>query len=178
MVLREGLIHRVTWLAEGAASEFAAKRWIPATVLVRAIAEPIAVLHSLRSHVEVAQQTRTDDSLTEFLRRMMVGSRTDHELPQTINVLTMINKVDDDFPKFRKTYDDLSEYAHPNWCGVLGAFSELDREKYRTTFKPRDASHNMSALMGYLEVAQYIYNECGAKIVELSKAFERGDLAY
>jgi hypothetical protein len=174
MVLREALVHRITWLAEGAVSEFAAQRWIPATVLVRAI----AVLHSLFRKVGKAISTRDDAELTEFLRRTMVGSRTDPELPQMVNVLTMIEKVDEDYPRFKASYETLSEYAHPNWCGVLGAFSELDRENLVTRFRPREALHNASLLTGYLEVAKGIYNDVGSRIAELSLAFDRGDLRH
>jgi len=178
MVLREGLIHRVTWLAEGAASEFAAKRWIPAAVLTRAIAEPVAVLHSLCLNVEKGLQSRDDKELTEFLRRMMVGSRVDPQFPQTINVLTLVDKVDADFPGFRQSYDQLSEYAHPNWCGVLGAFSEPDRERHVVTSNPVEATHNTAVLMAYLVVAQHIYNRSDAPIVALSKAFDEGVITY
>ena len=178
MVLREALVHRITWLAEGAVSEFAAQRWIPAAVLVRAIAEPIAVLHSLFRKVEKAINTSDDAELTEFLRRTMVGSRTDPELPQMVNVLTMLEKVDEDYPKFKASYETLSEYAHPNWCGVLGAFSELDHENLVTRFAPREALHNGSLLAGYLDVAKSIYNDVGPRIVGLSLAYDRRDLRY
>ncbi len=159
-------------------SEFTTKRWIPAAVLTRAIAEPIAVLHSLLRNVDKAIDAKDYTNLAEFLRRTMVGSRTDPELPQMVNVLTMIDKVDEDFQRFRKSYDDLSEYAHPNWCGVLGAFSKLDRENFVTRFKPREALHNALILAGYLFVAKSIYNAVGPRIAELSQAFERGDLRH
>lgn len=178
MVLRESLIHRVSMLTDGAVSEFDAERWISATVLVRATAEPTAMLHSLGRKVDHALHVRDDGGLTEFLRRSMVASRSEPDLPEAINVLTLINKVDKDFPGFRKSYDHLSEYAHPNWCGVLGAYSHLDRESHTVTFGARETRHNVAALMAILTVAQHVYNDVGSKIAKLSEAFDRGDLRY
>ncbi len=136
------------------------------------------MLHSLGLNVDHALHARNDSKLTEFLRRTMVASRSEPGLPEAINVLTLIDKVDKDFPGFRKSYDQLSEYAHPNWCGVLGAYSHLDRDSYTVTFDAREAMHNVAALMAILTVAQHVYNGGGGKIAKLSEAFDRRDLRY
>jgi hypothetical protein len=182
MVLREAMIHRVSSLADGAVSEFQDGRWVSATVLVRAIVETTAVLHSLELCVSRALDKRNDDELTEFLRRTMVASRSEPDLPEAISVLTLIDKVDKDFPGFRRGYDQLSEYSHPNWCGALGAFSDLDQGSYTVSFAAFDRSNarsaNIAGLMGALVVAQHVYNSSGLRIVQLSEAFDRRDIAY
>jgi hypothetical protein len=178
MVLREALIHRLSSLADGVVSEFDAGRWVSASILVRAIVESTAVLYSLELQVSNALKALKDDALTQFLRDTMVSSRSDPKLPKAINVLTLIDKVDKQFNGFRSGYDDLCEYAHPNWCGVLGSFSELNRETITVSFStfahPSATTANISAFMGALTVAQYVYNKCEESISLLSEAFDRG----
>lgn len=181
LVLRESLIHRISSLADGAISEFDAGRWVAATILVRAVVETTALLFSLDRRVGRALSAKSDDELTEFLRRTMVSSRSEPNLPEAINVLNFIDSVEKSFPGFRRQYDELSEYAHPNWCGVLGAFSELNREAHVVTFKAFDrgpARTNIAGLMSALVVAESVYNNCGAQIDRLNQAFETGEITY
>ena len=87
LVLREALIYRVSSIADGAISEFVAGRWVAATILVRAVVETTALLFALDRRVSRAIREKNDDDLTEFLRRTMVSSRTEPDLPEAINVL-------------------------------------------------------------------------------------------
>lgn len=181
LVLREALIHRVSSLTDGAISEFDATRWVSGTILIRAIAETASVLHSLEMKISEAIKIRNDNDLTEFLRRTMIASRSDKALPEAINVLNLIDKADKDFPGFRKIYDALSEYAHPNWCGVIGAFSEFNYDTYTVafdTFKRRPTQSSISALMASLVVATHAYNSCAEKIEILNGAFNSGKINY
>lgn len=182
LVLREALIHRVSSLADGALSEFEAGRWVSGTVLVRAVVETAAVLHSLKLCVARAVQNRNDDDLTEFLRRTMVASRSETLLPEAISILTLIDKVDKEFVGFRRSYDQLSEYAHPNWCGVLGAFHEIDVDTHIASFdafdRPEVRVGNLAALGGALVVARAVYDDCAEKIAQLNEAFDSGEIAY
>jgi hypothetical protein len=181
LVLREALIHRVSSLADGSISEFDSGRWIAATILVRAVVETTALLFALDQKVTRALQGKSDGALTEFLRRTMVSSRTEPNLPEAINVLNFIDAVEKDFPGFRRSYEDLSEYAHPNWCGVLGAFSELDAKTHTVAFGAFDrvpATTNISGLVAALVVAEYVYNNCATQIDRLNQAFETGEITY
>ena len=181
LVLREALIHRVSSLSDGAISEFDAGRWVSATVLVRGVVETTALLFTLNRRVSRALRDKSDDDLTEFLRRTMVSSRTEPSLPESINVLNFIDAVEKEFPGFRRQYEVLSEYAHPNWCGVLGAFSKLDRETHTVSFKAFEATPaktNIAGLMSALVVAEYVYNNCASQIDLLNQAFDSGDITY
>ena len=44
-----------------------------------------------------------------------------------MNVLTFIDRINKQFPNFRRIYDGLSEFAHPNFDGTGGSFSRIDR---------------------------------------------------
>ena len=42
--------------------------------------------------------------------------------------------VDRELPGFDEPYNLLSEFAHPNWLGVVGLYSKHDEENFRTEF--------------------------------------------
>ena len=55
-------------------------------------------------------------------------------MPKAVNIQTCADKVDKVIPGFRAGYDSLSEFAHPNWVGVTGLFSEIDKPNFVTHF--------------------------------------------
>ncbi len=58
------------------------------------------------------------------MHRLSIGWKGDDEFPDMINVLTCIDQVAKRLdPDFRALYDSLSETSHPNYQGVLGAYS-------------------------------------------------------
>jgi hypothetical protein len=50
--------------------------------------------------------------------------------PEAINVLTFVKRLDKQMPGFEAAYHSLSECAHPNWRGVSGLYSKIDRENF------------------------------------------------
>ena len=70
--------------------------------------------------------------------QLLLGQRLEPEteLPVSINILTIIDHADKKIPKLRKNYDRLSEFAHPNWSGALGAYGSRDEDTLITWFKP------------------------------------------
>jgi hypothetical protein len=77
----------------------------------------------------------------------------------------MLDRMDKQFPGVRERYDELSEFAHPNWGGVSGLFSIIDRETRTAKFgrglrrTPAAAKESAAAaLRGYLELFEQVYN--------------------
>jgi hypothetical protein len=66
------------------------------------------------------------------LMRLLCGSRTDPAMPEAVNVLNFIDKVEKGVEGFRLQYDMLSEYAHPNWAGTALLYSKPDMERRQT----------------------------------------------
>lgn len=102
-----------------------------------------------------------------------MGSKDDHERPMPVNILTMIDHVDKEVPKFRAIYDRLSEIAHPNWRGTLGFFSSSNREELTTTLGVNvrlgetTQGQGISALLAGIEVLVFVYNEFASFLPEL-----------
>ena len=64
--------------------------------------------------------------LDAVLMRALLGRKDRHIQP--INVLTFIGHLDKQFKGMGEEYAALSEYAHPNWFGVMSLYGKLDKE--------------------------------------------------
>ena len=116
--------------------------------------------------------------LDDFLMRSLVGARNNPELPTSINILTLVDRVEKTMPGFRSSYDSLCECAHPNWAGTLGAYGEIDRDKYELKLGPssRTATFSMGihALSGALMIFHHYYNDSAEMMVKLNDHYEQG----
>ncbi|MCJ8312561.1 MAG: hypothetical protein MJK11_06290 [Pseudomonadales bacterium] len=101
------------------------KNYIPAVVCARAAQETFAVIAYLSFKFEEFESTKDLSSLLKTMRRLSIGWRGDAEFPEMVNILTCIDHVSKKLdPEFRRHYDLLSESSHPNYSGVLGAYSK------------------------------------------------------
>jgi hypothetical protein len=176
-VLKEALAHRASSLADGCISEMRQSRWVNCVVLIRCIIETCALLYCLAQKISTATQAKSDQDLWAFMGRAAVGAKTIDGLPPPLNVLSMIDKVEKEFPGFRNSYDHFSEFAHPNCLGVLVAYA--DAQSISSTFglnQEMPPETHAAGLLGILTLVQYAYNLCGRNISELNAAYESGDI--
>jgi len=100
-------------------------------------------------------------------------------MPTAINVLTFIDKVELELAGFRKNYDQLSEYAHPNWSGVSGTFTKTDYENILIDFGKNIRGKDRKKLLisisfpTNLEIFVMIYNEFAEFLPKLIELCER-----
>lgn len=85
----------------------------------------------------------THEALDETLNRLTLGGRIKEleRAPDPINVMSLIDAADEYFKKikkngvsmFRSSYDFLSEFCHPNYCGIsIGAdINKIGVVRYR-----------------------------------------------
>ncbi|NVC94846.1 hypothetical protein FC650_14585 [Vibrio natriegens] len=121
---REAVLHRFIELCEGALLLSKSGNNIAAVVTARAAQESFSVIAYLTFKLEVLEKDKDLGKLLNTMHRLSLGWKGDNEFPDMINVLTCIDKVSKKLdPDFRRLYDTLSENAHPNYQGVLGAYS-------------------------------------------------------
>lgn len=74
--------------------------------------------------------------LDDDVMRLLMGSRdTDRGAPlQAKHILTVIDHVSKSFKQARKRYDGLSEFAHPNYAGMLDIYQRPNNRRQRTVF--------------------------------------------
>jgi hypothetical protein len=98
-------------------------------LLTRGAVETAATVWYLCGKLEAANQSGSVAAIDEDLMSLLMGSRNNPELPKATNVLTFVDRVDKEVEGFRKQYDGLSEFAHPNWAGTTLLYSKPVPEK-------------------------------------------------
>ena len=126
--IRDALLHRLLNLGEEAVFLHSRGSLVPFLLAVRACLETAALTFSLNRYMESTLQSGVLDDLVEQLQRTALGSRNATTEFDSVNILGALDKLEKSFPGIRKQYDDLSEYCHPNFEGVLCSYSELSEE--------------------------------------------------
>jgi hypothetical protein len=169
LAVREALIWRTEELARNACDTLEREDFAAAAMLTRGVAESAALIWYLLDVL----RTRTDRNsaaLNEVLMRVLAGwkkravdAEDDEPLPEAINILTCVQRLDREIPGFQSSYASLSEFAHPNWMGVTGLFSNTDQASFTTHFgrgfRSDLAGGQIGNLLnGAIELFVYAYN--------------------
>ena len=99
--------------------------------------------------------------LESLVSRGLVGCKNDVTPIEAINVLTILKHVTKQYDGFEQRYKELSEIAHPNWGGLLGAYAILNEEA-RLYDLQRSKLPLVMLLLPFraaLEVFYHTYNE-------------------
>jgi hypothetical protein len=130
--IRETLAYRAADIGQAIVRTYEADLFVSSVILCRALQETLALLWYVNRACKRALENDSDTGLDETLMRVMVGFRDkgqgQENFPDAVNILTCIDRVERELEGFRKSYDQLSEYAHPNWSGVSGLFTQTDHE--------------------------------------------------
>lgn len=160
---REALIWRTEELARTACDTLERNDLAAAALLARATLESAALLWRLME-VLVERQKLSKQELNDTLMKMLTGSRLWQDLPQSLQILTCIDRMEKTIPGVRKSYDMLSEIAHPNWRGVFGLYARADEPNFIVQFgrelRPNDGTKApiVNALLGALGSFEFAYN--------------------
>ena len=162
--VRESLAWRTEELGRAACDLLDKGDLAAVMVLTRAVAESAAFIFRLKELLETRSQ-RSALELQETVLKMIAGWKNDKAMPDAINIATLIKHMEKKIPGAQESYNRLSEFAHLNWSGVSGLFSDIDREKYLTNFGKnarmaaiaRQVSGNL--LTASLEIFCYSYNK-------------------
>ncbi len=170
------LLHRIAELASSSVELYERpKKAISAVLLVRAVMETTAMLYSLHRKLAETIENKNTNELKEYLDTNIFGWRTEAEddLPKMPNILGPIDQIDKYLleGKYRKAYEGLSEYCHPNCAGVHMAYVKLDKVNRRAhigaEFTEIDSESQLGVLLSTLEICCEEYS----KISGLMKEF-------
>lgn len=175
--LRELLIHRVSALASAAVSQFEQDNHLAGVVLARAVLETVAMVFELHKQLAAWLDKRDDAALDSFAMNSLMANKWPEEKHQARSILTFVNHVEKTVPGFRHSYDGLSEYTHPNWSGVLGAFGEIDYERHILLLGGENGRTSAfkvgaSALSGSLILFIHYYNDMVEMLGQLNEHYE------
>jgi hypothetical protein len=164
LAIREALTWRTEELGRGAFEMFQRGDLASAILLTRGVVECTALMARL-AQVVFERAAMTHAELHETLSRMLLGSKAyQPDMPQAFNVLTLLEHLGKRVGPVTKAYEQLSEFAHPNWGGVTHLFSRTDEQKFITyfgrfedkTLAPR--THALNALAASLAIFELDYN--------------------
>lgn len=180
LTFRECLIWRMAELSRSAFENYGQQRLASGILLTRGAIETSAALWYLCAKLETAIQAHDLSDTDSYLMRLMMGSRTDTDvLPQAINVLSFIDRVDKDIAGFRGQYDSLSEVSHPNWAGTTLLYSRRDSTTsgiftFGQNLRCADSTlrAGIGSLSGALLVFERSYNYVGELMPEFVKLCE------
>ena len=176
--IREALLYRATDLADAACLLFEKENLVSAACITRGFQETLAVLFFVNRKVKKTIEDKDVQHLDEVLMKVLMGSKNNPDMPDPVNILTMIDRVDKEISKFRAVYDNLSELSHPNWAGTLGVYTKINKERVWT-----DLGRNIRlgqstkaqiviTLYAGLELIVHIYNEFADFLPDLVKICE------
>ena len=177
---REVLFHRVSDIADVAIELYENERLVPAFIATRAVVETTAVLYWLYEKSRDFLEKPDEDSFDEFLMKGMLGSKDGTTKYESYNVLKSVDRLDKEFKGLREMYETLCEFTHPNWSGVMGSYSKLEKEKHTLHLgkghrKP-PLAFGVGPLIGSLAIFQDYYNALADVLKSLNDGYEQGKL--
>jgi len=164
LLLRESVAWRLQDLLEQSHTLSALSKLLGARILLRSAFETLAVLIYLNQSIQSVTRGNLDFYVfSSTINRLLLGSRDKSTPHESLNILKVLKSADKRYPSLFEWYEDLSETAHPNYRGMLAAYSKVDRKTHVTTFQNRwhdlhGASHS-AALMACLEVFVTEYDD-------------------
>jgi hypothetical protein len=169
LVARESLLHRVSTLADDAFPLIDSGRYMSAVILTRSMLESAAVLGSLLRSLGTFERTSDVPALYSRVIKVVVGSRNGEEDdPDSVHVLDAIRDADSRLPVpgLMHLYESLSEFAHPNWSGLLGTFGTHENAlRVRLGGQPRAIPALGPHLAIILSSFEHLYGLLGEAII-------------
>lgn len=131
---REAALYRFIELVESSFLLYRENFLVGAVVSARAAQETLAVIWFVNSKLEHLAKTKDIVHFSETMKRLVLGWSNDIEFPEKINVFKCIDSVDKSMKgSFRRHYEMLCEYAHPNFSGTFGAYAGVNNENLEVT---------------------------------------------
>jgi len=173
---REVLIHRVSDLADVSIQILVAGNLVPAFVMVRSVVETTAMMYWLHEKSKEFLGKRDENAFDEFLMKGMLGSKDGTTGQTSYNILTAIDRLNKEFDGIRGMYDRLCEFTHPNWSGVMGSYSVIEKEKFLLHLgkhhrKPPIA-FGLAPLIASLAIFRDYYNSTASLLKDINDSYE------
>jgi hypothetical protein len=182
--LREMLFHRASALATPAVSLLEERNVVSGVLLTRALIETVAMLADLHAKLEAFVQAPDVEALGTFLMGSLFANQYKEggvkDKYFTRSIMNSIDTLDKKSKGIRALYDQLSEYAHPNYNGVFGTFGKVDTDRFVLNLGPniRDSGNGdvigANALAAALILLVHYYDAMAELMTTINQHFEPG----
>ena len=124
LILHRLLPHRIYELGTSAYSELKRNHWVSGATLSRAVGETVSITVVLNQEAQKYVNQPDVGPLIEFSTNLLFCTRFSLEnyestWSKATNILTHLERVEEDIPDFKMLYELTSEYAHPNTVGIF-----------------------------------------------------------
>ena len=138
MMLREVTFWREHDLMKQSYILYRADHILGARILLRSGFETLATLTYLNLLTQQVLDGKLDfHAFGDITTTLLLGSRSNAELPKSINVMTVMEKCERRYPGLTDIYADLSESAHPSYEGLCSGYSKINHNEYETILSNR-----------------------------------------
>ena len=166
----------------------------PSICLVRACWENMVATYELKTLVQdCCEQQKITETVDDILMRLLYSNRYEKDNRyvgeeyyesfkeyKAKNILTLVQKLEKDYPAAKNFYSTICEYVHPNSDGVCGSYSRLNESTNTTSFGAQFNKQSFlfsssvttlgASIALYLEQIEYIKNNL-AEFTKLCEAF-------
>lgn len=125
---------------------FNSELFTPLFVIARAVLETGCLVYEMGSRVDQISKQNDKTLLIDFdknVTKALLGVKStlwggDPQECPAFNVLSIIDRLQKSkAPELRNWYDALSEYAHPNYHGMLAVYAEINEGTYESYYIDR-----------------------------------------
>ena len=171
-VWRHVSLRRTVDLSDAAKQMFQQRRIVPGCSLSRAVFESVGIQYYIRKKLIEYTDKAEPESIHRLLLSAVFG-RKDKSWPERpIQVLTAIDHTDNEFRGFRKEYDRLCEYAHPNLGGGFGTYARQEGERFEVYFGTNPQGLSMGSWgLGSLHLVLTIATEINRRLCHFHADF-------
>jgi hypothetical protein len=141
MLARAGLLHRALELAISADNSIENKQIVSSSLLIRALFETVSVFGYIYYKIVEFNKNKKLEEFDIIITNILYGSKDGSTNYVSINILTMIDKIDKEYPTYRSIYNRLSEYSHPNFTGTSLIYGTPQSDKV-VTFDSLSSNYN------------------------------------
>ena len=174
-ILREATSWRAHDLLTQAVYLSEAKHLLGARILVRSAMETLCVLAYLNQITwDVINGETTFKDYSDKTIRLTLGSKNGSTRAESINIITVLKRVEQRIPGLTDVYASLSESAHPNYDGTASGYGTIDHENFTTEFSNKWANRYSDGFESYVRTIAHLYQvEYDVEWVRAWEALER-----
>jgi hypothetical protein len=182
-MLREVVAWRLVDLLQQSQVLYHQSHILGARILLRSAFETLATLIYLNQQMrQVIEGTLEFNAFGEKTSVLLLGARNNPDAPKSMNIVSVLEKCDNEYPGLMAFYANLSESAHPSYEGFMRGYSEIDRREYEAHFsnywKERYADGHLDRVALCMTTFDREYNEVWPDhITRLERWVEENDEA-
>ncbi len=125
-------------LGEQAFTLYDNQQILGARILLRSAIETLALLIYLNQKINsVIDESLSFFEFDKITMQLLMGSKNSATDIVAVNILTVLEKAEKEYPGLLEMHRRLSESAHPNFDGVVYGYSSSDPINYETNFHNR-----------------------------------------